>query len=89
MRKILLTAMALTAVASGSAIAADLPRKAPPPVMVAPVSTWTGCYIGGNVGWARVKTEVTFNGFAEFTARPTGLPAADRSAATISSPPIG
>ncbi len=22
--------------------------------MVAPVSTWTGCYIGGNVGWARV-----------------------------------
>jgi outer membrane immunogenic protein len=33
-----------------SAYAADLPVKAPPPAVVAPAPTWTGCYIGGNVG---------------------------------------
>ena len=34
-----------------AASAADLPRKAPPPAAVyVPVSTWTGCYIGGNAG---------------------------------------
>jgi outer membrane immunogenic protein len=47
-----ISAIALTQIAS----AADLPRKAPaaaPPP--APVYTWTGCYIGGNVGgaWSR------------------------------------
>jgi outer membrane immunogenic protein len=35
----------------GTALAADLPLKAPPPV-VAPVYNWTGFYIGGNVGGA-------------------------------------
>jgi len=35
-----------------AASAADLPRRAPAPVtaVYAPVSTWTGCYIGGNAG---------------------------------------
>ena len=34
-----------------AASAADLPRKAPQPAAVyVPVSTWTGCYIGGNAG---------------------------------------
>lgn len=44
---------------TGSAVAADMaPRytKAPPPAPVA-VYSWTGCYIGGNVGagWERVR----------------------------------
>jgi outer membrane immunogenic protein len=44
--------LAFTALAT-SAIAADLPvRPTPPP---APVYLWTGCYIGGNVGWAQVS----------------------------------
>ena len=45
-----LAAFAITALAGGSAIAADLPFKAPPPP--APlVATWTGTYIGLNGGW--------------------------------------
>ena len=36
-----------------TASAADLPVKAAPPAAVyVPVSTWTGCYIGGNAGAA-------------------------------------
>jgi outer membrane immunogenic protein len=33
------------------ALAADLPVKAPPPVI--PMFNWSGFYIGGNGGWAR------------------------------------
>jgi len=45
-------AFAFSALAT-SAIAADMPVKAPP--APAPVYTWTGCYIGGNIGWAQVS----------------------------------
>jgi outer membrane immunogenic protein len=47
---------AASALCGAPALAADMPTKAPvykaPPAVV--VSTWTGCYIGGNVGggWA-------------------------------------
>ena len=57
MKKLLLTTVA-AALLGGSAIAADLARPAPiyaaPPVIV-PLFTWTGCYVGGNIGgiWAR------------------------------------
>jgi outer membrane immunogenic protein len=54
MKRILLATLALTALGSVGASAADLPRKpayTPPPVVVAP-PLWTGCYIGGNVGAA-------------------------------------
>jgi outer membrane immunogenic protein len=57
MKKFLLASVALV-VASGSAMAADLSRPAPvytkAPIMAPPFS-WTGFYIGGNIGgaWAR------------------------------------
>ena len=54
MKKLLLGSVALAALAiCGSAWAADMPRKAPA-APAAPVVTWTGCYVGGNVGggWA-------------------------------------
>jgi outer membrane immunogenic protein len=70
MKKILLTATALTVV-SGSALAADLSRPAPAPVytkapMMVPF-TWTGCYIGGNGGglFAKKDWTVTGTGFAQ------------------------
>ena len=46
--------------AASQASAADLPRKAPaysPPPP--PVASWTGCYIGGNVGGAFAHIDVT------------------------------
>ena len=64
MRKFTLSLLAVAAVfAAGTANAADLPRKAPPMVVPAPVFTWTGFYIGlnGGYGWASTK-----NGFTEF-----------------------
>jgi outer membrane immunogenic protein len=66
MKKILLAGTALLTVVSGSAMAADM-RPAPAPVytkappMMAPLFTWTGCYIGGNAGglWARKDWTLT------------------------------
>ncbi len=70
MRKFVLAGgAALAMTAASSAMAADLPVKAPPPV--APVYySWTGCYIGGNVGaawrggdgWTDDRFGLTFGG---------------------------
>jgi outer membrane immunogenic protein len=48
---------------SGSAFAADMPVKMPvkaPPPPPAPVNTWTGWYVGGNVGysWGDAHTDI-------------------------------
>jgi outer membrane immunogenic protein len=58
MKKLLLVSTALTVLLGGSALAADLRRPAPaytPPPPPPPVFSWTGFYIGGNLGgaWAR------------------------------------
>ena len=56
MKKILLSATVVAAVAAtGPAFAADIPARAPvykAPVVAPVVYSWTGCYIGGNVGGA-------------------------------------
>jgi len=57
MKKFLLAGVAVSALFGGSAVAADLARPAPvyaPPPVYVPLFTWTGCYVGGNVGgiWA-------------------------------------
>jgi len=53
MHKFLLATTALVAL-TGSAFAADLPSRKGPPVYVPPVPvfTWTGVYIGGQIGYA-------------------------------------
>jgi outer membrane immunogenic protein len=50
-------ALAFVAALGNSAIAADMPVKAPPPPP-APVYLWTGCYIGGNIGWAELSAHL-------------------------------
>lgn len=50
MLKVLVAALAVLALASGSVKAADMATKAPPPSVAAPVG-WAGWYIGGNVGY--------------------------------------
>ena len=63
MRKFSLTLLATAAaigLAASQASAADLPRRAPayvPP----PPPTWTGCYIGANIGGAFGNASLTFN----------------------------
>jgi outer membrane immunogenic protein len=58
MRKLafLFTALAF----SGSTFAADIPVKTPPPAPV-PAYSWTGFYIGGNVGGGWDKRDINFS----------------------------
>ena len=51
MKKFLLGTLGLVAMVA-PALAADLPVKAPPP-MIPPMFNWSGFYIGGNGGWGR------------------------------------
>jgi outer membrane immunogenic protein len=50
--------VAIALVASLPAVAADLPSKAPP--LAAPVTNWTGLYVGANLGgaWQRADTSL-------------------------------
>lgn len=54
---------AMVAASGVSAFAADMamppPVKAPPPMIPVIVHTWTGCYIGGNIGAAWSHTDVS------------------------------
>ncbi len=76
MKKFIFTIVAIFAIAD-FASAADLPiyTKAPP---VVPVWTWTGFYVGGNVGysWGRAATdfEETSTSTSVVTATTTGVP---------------
>src|SRR6266849_6239361 len=68
MKKLLLAGLAVTALFGGSAGAADLARPAPPvyvpPHPVIAYFTWTGCYVGANVGglWANTNWNDQFLG---------------------------
>jgi outer membrane immunogenic protein len=51
MKRSLLMSTALSAVLVSAALAADLPtKKGPPPAPVAAPFSWTGFYLGGNIG---------------------------------------
>jgi outer membrane immunogenic protein len=54
----IIAAAALAVGLSQAATAADLPRKAPPAPLPPPPLTWTGCYIGVNVGAVRGRFEL-------------------------------
>jgi len=54
---------ALTQIAS----AADLPRKAPLYMPLPPAFSWTGCYIGGNIGYGWGRETVSISNLGETT----------------------
>jgi outer membrane immunogenic protein len=60
MKKLLLASVAVSALTVGqSGHAADLPLKAPP----VPVWSWTGCFIGAQVGWGWQRNKTSQNTF--------------------------
>jgi opacity protein-like surface antigen len=92
MRKhyLMLLAAATIGLAASQALAADLPRKAPPKPLPPPPPpiTWTGCYIGGNVGGIFGQGDATFRN-VEVSRHQSGFVAAVRLAAIINSPADG
>lgn len=63
MKKLLLASVGVVAMAT-AATAADLPARMPAkaPAYVVPLYNWTGFYIGGHLGWARVDLDSTLVG---------------------------
>jgi outer membrane immunogenic protein len=58
MKKLFLGSVALVAMLGGpAAFAADMPLRAPAPVIVA---TWTGCYVGLSIGTANGKAKTEY-----------------------------
>ena len=58
MKKLLIANLAAAAMTmAGSALAADIPVKAPAPFVER--FTWTGCYLGGHVGGAFAHKDIT------------------------------
>ena len=68
-RKFLLASAGAIALTGSAALAADLPSRAPPPVYLppAPIFTWTGIYVGGQVGYAWTSGNFNVNGFDPIT----------------------
>jgi outer membrane immunogenic protein len=73
-RTSLLAVVAAAIVSTTGAFAADLPRKAPPAYIPPPPPpmTWTGCYIGANIGGAFGDASATFN-FGEVSTNGSGF----------------
>ena len=69
-RSLSLVTAAVIGLAASQASAADLPRKAPAYVPPAPPPiTWTGCYIGGNVGGVFARRSADFGTFGSLDLR--------------------
>jgi outer membrane immunogenic protein len=78
MKKILLASTAVIALYGAPAFAADMPVKAAP--LPLPVVSWTGCYVGANLGavestkrWTDFTGTTAGGASQHFSAKPGGL----------------
>jgi outer membrane immunogenic protein len=72
--KKLATSLAMFTALTAAASAADLPRRAPPPVFTpVPVFTWTGFYAGFNAGYGFDASDSVRNGFTQTGTSPVVL----------------
>ncbi|MBR2120675.1 MAG: porin family protein, partial [Afipia sp.] len=78
MKKFLLGTVALVALGTASAVAADLPARTytKAPVYAAPIYNWTGIYVGAHIGAA-------FGGDNSFTTNDPTLAGSKRDAAFL------
>ena len=53
--------VAIVALMGTPALAADMAVKAPPPPVAAPTYSWTGFYIGGDIGGLQTSNTATWN----------------------------
>src|SRR5262245_512085 len=65
---------AITAALIGPGLSADLPVKAPPRPAPPVLYSWSGCYLGGHVGWGRTKFNGTWFGDTDTTVFPGNRP---------------
>jgi outer membrane immunogenic protein len=67
-RKFLMASVGAIALTGSAALAADLPSQAPPPVYLPPppIFTWTGIYVGVQVGYAWGSGSNNFTGYDPF-----------------------
>ncbi|MGH6852095.1 MAG: porin family protein, partial [Methylocella sp.] len=67
-RKFLLASVGAISLSGSAALAADLGTRPPPPVYLPPppIFTWTGIYVGGQIGYAWLNGNNNFNGFDPF-----------------------
>ena len=74
----LLTGVAVLAAIAQTALAADLParRAYTAPAVVAPVSNWTGFYVGAGLGYGLMDVESHTNARDSPLSRRTATPAA-------------
>jgi outer membrane immunogenic protein len=84
MKKIALAAAAVFFLFAGVASAADMAVKARPLPAPMPVFSWTGCYIGGNVGYARadVTSRAVGNAIAVASFQAPGIAAVEATSPT-------
>lgn len=69
MKNLLLASLAGFALASGSALAADMAIKAPAPAPApAPAASWTGCYVDGGAGYGMWNQDHYFESYPGLVA---------------------
>lgn len=75
MKKQLLMGVSIGALAAiNPALAADLPVKAPVMAPVVAAYNWTGCYVGGNIGYSWGRAHGDINAFGGPLGVPTAFP---------------